>query len=142
VFENIMKTWLIPVCFTLVLWGIQGFIAKLTTQYIQPLSSLLFNVVGAVIVGVVVLHLLKFSPDIHPKGIFLAVIMGMVGMLGALGLLLAMRQGKVAVVTVISALYPIVSLLLAYIFLNETITPKEAVGIVFALVAMVLITTG
>lgn len=136
-----MKTWIIPICITFVLWGIQGFVAKLTTQYINPMSALLYNIVGAFIVGIVILYLLNFSPQIHAKGIALAVFMGTLGILGALGMLYAMRQGKVSVVTVISALYPLVSILLAYFILKEPITLKEGVGIAFALVAMVLFAT-
>jgi len=136
-----MKTWIIPICITFVLWGIQGFVAKLTTQYINPMSALLYNIVGAFIVGIVILYLLNFSPQIHAKGIALAVFMGALGILGVLGLLYAMRQGKVSVVTVISALYPLVSILLAYFILKEPVTLKEGVGIAFALVALVLFST-
>ena len=136
-----MKTWIIPICITFVLWGIQGFVAKLTTQYISPMSALLYNIVGALIVGIVILYLLNFSPQIHAKCIALAVFMGTLGILVALGMLYAMRQGKVSVVTVISALYPLVSILLAYFILKEPVTLKEGVGIVFALVALVLFST-
>ena len=136
-----MKTWIIPVCITFVLWGIQGFVAKLTTQYINPMSALLYNIVGAFIVGIVILYLLNFSPQVHAKGIALAVFMGALGLLGVLGMLYAMRQGKVSVVTVISALYPLVSILLAYFILKEPVTLKEGVGIAFALVALVLFST-
>ncbi len=136
-----MKTWIIPICITFVLWGIQGFVAKLTTQYINPMSALLYNIVGAFIVGIVILYLLNFSPQIHAKGIALAIFMGTLGILGALGMLYAMRQGKVSVVTVVSALYPLVSILLAYFILKEPVTLKEGVGIAFALVALVLFTT-
>ena len=136
-----MKTWIIPICITFVLWGIQGFVAKLTTQYINPMSALLYNIVGAFIVGIVILYLLNFSPQIHAKGIALAVFMGALGILGILGMLYAMRQGKVSVVTVVSALYPLVSILLAYFILKEPVTLKEGVGIAFALVALVLFST-
>jgi len=136
-----MKTWIIPICITFVLWGIQGFVAKLTTQYINPMSALLYNIVGAFIVGIVILYLLNFSPQIHAKGIALAIFMGTLGILGALGMLYAMRQGKVSVVTVVSALYPLVSILLAYFILKEPVTLKEGVGIAFALVALVLFST-
>ena len=89
-----MKGWLIPVTFTFILWGIQGFVAKLTTQYISPMSALLFNIVGSLMVGVVVLYLLGFSPEIQPKGVALAVFMGTLGILGALGYLFALRHGS------------------------------------------------
>lgn len=133
-----MKGWLIPVSFTFVLWGIQGFVAKLTTQYISPMSAMVFNVVGAIIIGIVVLYLLGFSPEVNAKGVSLAIFMGTLGILGSLGYLFAMSKGKVSVVTVISALYPAVSIGLAYFILREPITFKEGLGIFFALIALVL----
>ena len=136
-----MKGWLLPVCITFVLWGIQGFIAKLTTQYINPMSALLFNILGAIIVGLVVFSFLDFRPEIQPVGVALAILMGILGILGALGFLFAMSKGKVSIVSVISALYPAVSIGLAYLILKEPITLKEGIGIVFAFIAIVLLST-
>ena len=40
-----------------------------------------------------------------------------------------------------SAMYPIVTIALSYIFLHETITLKEGIGMVFALTAIILFST-
>jgi len=133
-----MKVWLLPAFLAFVLWGIWGFIPKLTTQYISPTSAIIFEVVGGMIVGILVLFLVGFKPEIHSKGIGLAVSTGILGLLGALCYLIAVSKGKVSVVVTVTALYPIVSIGLAYVILKEPISLKEGLGIILAFIAIIL----
>ena len=87
------------------------------------------------------LLMLKFKPDIHPKGVLLAVLTGLLGFAGALCFLYAALKGPISLVAVLSALSPIITVLLAMFFLNETITIKQGLGIVLGLGAVVLIAT-
>ena len=133
-----MKDWFLPALFTFFLWGAWGFIPKITTRYLSPVSAVVFEAAGALIVGVAVLFFLGFRPDIHPKGIGLAISTGIFGILGALCYLTAIKKGKVSVVVTMTALYPLFSIGLAYFFLKEPITVKEGAGIIFACIAIVL----
>jgi len=136
-----MKEWFLPAFLTFFLWGTWGFIPKLTTRYISPVSAVVFETVGVMMVGVVVLFVIGFRPDIHPKGIGFALFTGVCGILGALCYLTAISKGKVSVIVTMTALYPIFSISLAYLILKEPITVKEGVGMLFALVAIVLFAT-
>jgi transporter family protein len=136
-----MKNWMLPLLMTLFCWGLQGFIAKLTTRYIDAFSALLYNIIGALLVGCVALFMLQFKPAVHQKGIFLAVIMGSLGILGALGFLLAVTDGKVSIVAVLSSLYPIVTIGLAWWILKEPVSLKEGIGMCLALIAIVLLSS-
>ena len=60
------------------------------------------------------------------------------GMGDAFLYLLAVSKGKVSIIVFISALYPVVTIALSYVFLHETISLKEGFGMVFALTAIVL----
>ena len=135
-----MKEWLLPASMTMICWGIWGFIPKITTRYINPLSASVFEGLGSAVFALIVLFSLSFKPEIHPKGVSLAFITGLLGMLGALFYLFAMPRGKVSVIATIVALNPAITIALAYIFLKETITLKEGLGMVFACVAIVLFT--
>lgn len=53
----------------------------------------------------------------------------------------AVSKGSVAIVSTLSALYPLVVIALASVLLQETLTLKQAIGIGFALVAIALIAT-
>ena len=135
-----MKDWLLPASMTMICWGIWGFIPKITTRYINPLSASVFEGLGSAIFALIILFSLSFKPEIHPKGVSLAFITGLLGMLGALFYLFAMLKGKVAVVATLVALNPVITIGLAYFFLKEPISLKEGIGMVFAFAAIVLFT--
>ena len=136
-----MKEWLLPTFGTIVFWGLWGFIPKITTKYISPKSAIVFETLGGIILGIVILISLKFKPDIHPKGVLLAVLTGLLGFAGALCFLYAALKGPISLIAVLSALSPIITVVLAMFFLNETITLKQGLGIVLGLGAVVLIAT-
>ena len=50
-----------------------------------------------------------------------------------------MSRGKASVVITMTALYPLVTILLSFIFLRETIAIKQGIGIMLALLAMLLL---
>lgn len=135
-----MKAWLLPASMTMICWGIWGFIPKVTTRYIHPLSASVFEGLGSAVFGLIILFYIGFKPEIHPKGVSLAIITGLLGMLGALFYLFAVPRGKVSVIATIAALNPVITIGLAYFILKEPITLKEGVGMAFAFVAIVLFT--
>jgi transporter family protein len=136
-----MKQWLLPTFGALVLWGLWSFIPKITTRYISPKSAVVFEVVGGILMAVIVLASLKFKPDIHPKGVLLAMTTGILGFAGALCFLYAATKGPISLVALLSALYPVIAIVLAMFFLHESITLKQGLGIVLGLGAMILIAT-
>jgi transporter family protein len=95
---------------------------------------------GSAIFALIILFTLSFKPEIHPKGVSLAFITGLLGMLGALFYLFAMPKGKVSVIATLVALNPVITIGMAYFFLKEPITLKEGAGMVFAFIAIVLFT--
>ena len=135
-----MKAWLLPASMTMICWGIWGFIPKVTTRYIHPLSASVFEGLGSAVFGLIILFYLGFKPEIHPRGVSLAFITGLLGMLGALFYLFAVPRGKVSVIATIAALNPVITIGLAYFILKEPITLKEGIGMAFAFVAIVLFT--
>ena len=136
-----MKQWLLPTFGAFVLWGLWSFIPKITTKYISPKSAIVFEVLGGMLIAIIVLISLKFKPDIHPKGVLLAITTGILGFTGALCFLYAASKGPISLIAILSALYPVIAIVLAITFLNESISIKQGLGIVLGLGAMILITT-
>jgi bacterial/archaeal transporter family protein len=134
-----MQGWLLPTFGAVLIWGIWGFLPKVATAYIDPKSALVYESIGGFVVGAIALVGLEFQLDFHPKGAGLAVIAGMLGLVGAFCFLVALSKGQVSLVAALSALYPIVSILLAIFVLHEPLTFKQGVGIAIAIVAMVLV---
>ena len=136
-----MKAWMIYALLTVLLWGLWGFLPKLASTYIGPNSSLLFQTIGNLIVALIVLIGINFRPEIHLTGITYAALAGITGSLGALFFINAITRGESSVVVTITALYPVITIILSFLFFRETITLKQGIGIGFALISMVLFST-
>lgn len=79
------------------------------------------------------------SVDIDPKGSLLAIVAGAANFLGILCYLKAVsKSGEVSMVSTITALYPIVVILLAFLLLQESLTWKQGIGVGFGLAAIAL----
>ena len=74
-----------------------------------------------------------------PRGIGYAVLVGILSAIGGTALFAAYGTGaNTAMVTVVSGLYPLVTVLLAVTLLRERLTTKQWIGLVFAGAACVL----
>ena len=72
------------------------------------------------------------------KGATFAILAGIANLLGILFFLYAVSKGKVSVTVALTALYPIITILLASIILEETVNLRQSIGILFALVGILL----
>jgi transporter family protein len=77
--------------------------------------------------------------NVHRVGLPVAILAGACGALGSLFFLLALVKGKTSIVVTATALYPLLVVVLSAVFLKETITFKQGVGITLAIAAMVLL---
>ena len=136
-----MNSWVIFAILALLVWGFWGFFPKLATNYISPRSVLVYEVIGAIIVGMAVLFLVNFKPEVNAKGITFAILTGIAGTLGALFFIFAVSRGETSVVVTTTALYPLITIILTFLILKEPITIKQGVGMIFAFAAMMLLST-
>jgi len=133
--------WLLPSAAAFICWGIWAFLPKLTTRYIDPKSAIIYEAAGGLVVALAALILIVFKPATEPRGVALALGTGVLGALGAFAYLYAVVRGPVTLISTATALYPIFAIVLAYFFLNESVTLRQGIGIVLGLIAMVLIST-
>lgn len=134
-----MKEWVLPSLGTVVLWGLWGFIPKITTRYIDPKSAIVYEVLGGILLAAIALFVFRVEVDLNPKGAALAVATGTLGFTGAYLFLTAVSKGPVILVSTVSALYPVVSIFLAASILHETVSLQQGVGIALAILAVILI---
>ena len=94
---------------------------------------------GGLPVGLIFLALRRFRIEKSFKGITFGLIVGVLSALGQLALFGAYNgPANTSVVTVLTSLYPIVTVILAVIFLRERLTRTQIAGIGFAVIAMVI----
>jgi transporter family protein len=122
-------------------WGIVGILQKLATNEISAESSLIWLVLGFFIVAPV------FWPGrilfTYPARIlFYVLLSGALNAVGAWALLAAMKNGgKASIVVPLTALYPLVMVLVAPLVLRESITLLQGAGVACALIAIGLLST-
>lgn len=133
-----MQAWFIFAIAAVLLWGVWGLFAKLSANYLSPSSVMVFSGIGSVLVTIGVLAFLNFRPGLDTKGIGLALVAGVLGTLATLLFLYAISRGKASVVVPMTALYPLVTIVLSLLILREPVTLKQGLGIGFALVALLL----
>ncbi|MEM2838797.1 MAG: EamA family transporter [Thermoplasmata archaeon] len=81
-------------------------------------------------------------PDSVPntiEGILMAILAGVVGALGFVFYIFALRIGKVSVVSVMTAGYPAVSVILAIMILSDRLTMMQGIAIMMIIFAMLLL---
>jgi len=134
-----MPPWFWFTVITLVSWGIVGLLQKLSTNYISAESSLIWLVVGFMVLepffypGAAVFHYSGWN-------IFWALASGALNALGAWALFIAMKSGgKASIVAPVTALYPLVVIAMVPIILHESISRLQIAGVISALIAVVLL---
>ncbi|MBW2465831.1 MAG: EamA family transporter [Deltaproteobacteria bacterium] len=134
-----MESWFLWTILSLVTFGFWGFFPKLAVQYINPQSALIYQVLGGMFVGAMALALIGFRPQTQPMGILFALLTGITGVLGTLFYYAAASRGQISIVVSLTALYPLITILLAILFLHETLNLRQMVGLCFAIGAIVLL---
>ena len=136
-----MKIWYVYTALTVVTWGLWGVFSKLASNYSRPKQSLLFQTAGVLAFALIVLFMERFHFEWSLPGFSWAALGGFFAFIGFLTFFAALDQGKASTVVTLSALYPLVTILLSIAFLHERLTTRQAAGIVFALIASALLAT-
>lgn len=136
-----MSAWLAPALAALLCFGLWGFFPKLAVAHLDPRSALVYQSLGSLLVGLLVLASLHFSPAFHARGVLFAFLTGVAGVTGTLCFFAAAERGKISLVVSLTALYPLITILLAALFLKEPLTLRHLAGLVCALVAILLLSS-
>jgi transporter family protein len=125
--------WLLPALLAVALWGIVGILQKLASNRINADSQLIWVTAGYVIA--LPLMMWEGGLDAVPtRYLLIGVLAGAVNGLGSWFLFASLERGaKASVAVPLTALYPLVTLVLAFLFLEERLTAREWVGVVLAL---------
>jgi transporter family protein len=137
--------WLIWSVTTILLWGAWGLVSKIASDGVDMYVNQLLYTVGLLPLMVFVgWTVWKRSPREEPKarrrGVFWAFLTGILGGLGNLAFFQALvKGGKASVVAPVTALFPMVTVLLAMLFLKERLGRVQWVGLGLAFVAIYLL---
>jgi drug/metabolite transporter (DMT)-like permease len=136
--EGMLSGWLAYALVPIALWGAAGLLQKVSTNHISGELSTLWFLAAFVPVALVLL-LLQPLPQSPPARVWILVgALGLLFSLGNFALLLAFAgNGKASVIAPLAGLYPLVSVPVAILFLDEKVGRREWLGILVALVSVV-----
>jgi len=131
-----MTHWLLLSLIALVFWGITGNTQKLSTNHISAQFSFLGFAAAFVPIGILTLVFFPVETAVSSEVLLLGVAGGVLNSLGALTSFAAFEAGaKSSVAVPIMYLYPMLTVVLARVFLNEQIAAPHWAGILIAPVA-------
>jgi bacterial/archaeal transporter family protein len=134
-----MAGWIVPAVAALILWGIVGVLQKLGSNRVGADSLLIWVTAGYVLVLPLVLWKTG-NWSVPLPLIFLGVVAGCVNGLGTWLLFRSLDHGaKASVAVPLTALYPVVTVVLAFIFLSERLSLRELLGVVLAVCGGVML---
>lgn len=124
---------------TTVFWGIWGALIELPGKTGFP-PTLVYIVWSLTMIpcALIGLSIIKWKLDIDLKSVFYGLVIGLTGAGGQIVLFQALLNGPAYLVFPIISLSPVITVLLSVIFLKETTSKRQWVGIILALMAIVM----
>ena len=122
----------------LLAWGLWGFFGKYALKYISPFSLILYETIGAIIIQLIVLVFLFYSRnkiDTNSIGITFAALTAFFSIVGLIIFYFALSKTKSSILVPLTSIYPVITVLLSFIFLKEKVTLAQGIGIVLAIIA-------
>jgi len=134
-----MPIWALSAISSLVCYGLWTITKKLSIQYIDPKVALLYVIFGEAITFILVATLTPMPWSLQPQGVGLALLTGVLQYFALFFFLMALSQGSLSLVSIMVALYPVISIIFGTLVLDEPLTLRQGMGVGLAIAAVVLI---
>ncbi len=120
-------------------WGGWALFSKLGSNEIPANTMQFLFTFGTLPVALVILVAKRFKFEKSPKGIFYGTANGILSGIGGIAFFAAYRSGgNTSVITAATALYPMITVLLAVSILRERLTWLQVIGLGFAAAAIII----
>jgi len=134
------KPWLIYALVTTIFWGVWGAIIEIPEKAGFP-ATLGYSVwaLTMIIPATIALKVIKWKLEYDKRSVLLGLAIGFTGAGGQLILFQALRTGPAYLVFPFISLSPVITIILAFLFLKERASSKGWAGIIVALIAIPLL---
>ncbi|MGC2398448.1 MAG: DMT family transporter [Acidobacteriaceae bacterium] len=133
--RDLFSSWMAYALLTLLLFGTSCITQKFATRYISDELCTIFFTIGFVPLAIVIWVAGSPPWNLSVRDWVLGIVVGLLMATGTLALFAAFRRGKASVVAPFVALYPLVTVILAVVFLNEHLDSIKVGAIALALIA-------
>lgn len=140
-YRSASKAWLPLSLLTIAFWGAWGLESKLIVDRISPwMNQVLFPLGLAPVMLWVLRSKSKRVVASKAKGITAALFTGILAGVGNMAFYLALSAGgKASIVTPLTCLFPVVTVLMAFYLLHESVSLLQAVGLIASFVSIYLL---
>jgi transporter family protein len=133
------SAWLFYALLCIVWWGVWGFLSKLGSDQISPQQLQILFTIGIIPPTALACAQRGFKVEADRRGAIYGILNGVFSGLGMLAYYAALARGKASVVGPFTALFPLLTIALAFAFLRERINRVQAAGLILALAAIILL---
>ncbi len=134
-----MPKWLMWSLTATLFWGLWALVSKLAMRQATPVAALIWFLIGEIVTVAVLVAWFRPAVFSGTRAAAFAAASGVAGVLAMLAFLTALRYAAVAIVVPLTALYPVVAIVLGLLVLGEKITMPQAAGAALAIAAGVLL---
>lgn len=120
-------------------WGVGSIFYKVANDNMHPVMVSACATAIFLILLPLAFIFLKFDTKVTTNGILAAIVGGICMCIGSMGYFYALRTGHAGVTTVLTSLYPALTLLISMIIFKESLTFKQGLGMVFAVISFILL---
>ena len=120
-------------------WGLWGFLSKIGSDSASPLQMQILFTLGMLPVALAMLLQMRGRLDRNHGGITYGLLSGVATGVGTLGYYAALHSQNVSVVTPVTGLFPVLTVLLAFVVLRERLNKVQMGGMLLALAAIVIL---
>lgn len=141
-----MELWVVYAIISMMLWGLWGVLLKLAERSANWLTVYVASSIAAFAAALLNAIILSRAMDSRVKldpsgGLLIALIAGILGNLGYLFFMLSLARGNAGLVVILTGLYPVVTVALSVMLLEEQLTMPKVLGVILALIAIILLSS-
>jgi len=131
--------WLLPAIGALLVWGFWAFLPKMALQTLQPHSVIMYESLGNLLIALPILVQQRFRLQWHKRGVSIIALSSVLTVSAILSYFYALHHGPVSIIVTVSAMYPVISLVLAGIFLHERLNKIQYCAVAAAMLSILLL---
>jgi uncharacterized membrane protein len=133
------QAWLPPALLCIFCWGLWGFLVKVVSDSSSPPQQQVLFTLGMLPLALFMVIRLGRRLDVDKAGVLYGLLNGVFTGLGLLAFYAAMQRGKAAVVGPTTGLFPMLTVVLAFVILRERLNKVQLAGVVLAITAIVIL---
>jgi transporter family protein len=134
-----MERWYIMTVLALICFSLGSFLGKVASIKDIPYRIYFFEGVGTLTVFSTFVFYNRSTIFNNFSVNFPALLMGLSWGIGTVLFIIALKDAKLSVLVPLSAVYPALTVVLAFIFLGERLGPREIAGVALAVVSAALL---